>query len=388
VTATEIDHYPGPSRSTPSWTGELSANYTRYIPAISGGLGAIQHNVETPVLQLTNLHGDVIATATDSETSTKLASTVAEASEYGVPATEAPPKYSWLGSHQLPTTLPSGTIAMGARSYIPQLGRFLQDDPIPGGSANAYAYTYGDPVNAFDPTGAYTIGGPSQALIGYANETSVQASEEQAAINAAVRAEAERKAAEAAAQAAAYAGFETEGPEEEWGEEDEEEEEWAEQYASWRHGGGIERATPQSEEGLLYQPIEEEAHSQQRQREMSTLAALCRTELSGRTKGTPRGACARYVSIFGKIWHAIKHAWHVIVHGAKHVYETLHQLYWSARAWYNLNVGPVLQHWECVADGASIGLLAGIGTAAAGPWASGYISTGAGVATSEVCERA
>ena len=42
---------------------------------------------------------------------------------------------------------------MGARTYAPQLGRFLQTDPIPGGSANAYAYTYGDPVNSNDLTG-------------------------------------------------------------------------------------------------------------------------------------------------------------------------------------------------------------------------------------------
>ena len=47
---------------------------------------------------------------------------------------------------------------MGARSYIPQLGRFLQPDPAPGGSASAYAYTFGDPVNSSDPTGTLTYG--------------------------------------------------------------------------------------------------------------------------------------------------------------------------------------------------------------------------------------
>jgi uncharacterized protein RhaS with RHS repeats len=45
---------------------------------------------------------------------------------------------------------------MGARSYVPQLGRFLQPDPMAGGSANAYSYTFGDPVNTTDPTGTYT----------------------------------------------------------------------------------------------------------------------------------------------------------------------------------------------------------------------------------------
>jgi hypothetical protein len=50
---------------------------------------------------------------------------------------------------------------MGARSYIPQLGRFLQPDPSPGGSANAYSYTYGNPLNETDLTGSETSGGTS-----------------------------------------------------------------------------------------------------------------------------------------------------------------------------------------------------------------------------------
>ncbi len=45
---------------------------------------------------------------------------------------------------------------MGARAYIPQLGRFEQTDPQPGGFANAYAYTDDDPVNESDSTGECT----------------------------------------------------------------------------------------------------------------------------------------------------------------------------------------------------------------------------------------
>ena len=42
---------------------------------------------------------------------------------------------------------------MGARVYIPALGRFAQLDPKIGGSANGYDYVGQDPVNSSDPSG-------------------------------------------------------------------------------------------------------------------------------------------------------------------------------------------------------------------------------------------
>ncbi|WP_127509306.1 RHS repeat-associated core domain-containing protein [Actinoplanes solisilvae] len=42
---------------------------------------------------------------------------------------------------------------MGARLFVPGLGRFLTMDPVAGGSCNAYEYACADPVNVFDLDG-------------------------------------------------------------------------------------------------------------------------------------------------------------------------------------------------------------------------------------------
>ena len=44
---------------------------------------------------------------------------------------------------------------MGERLDDPTLGRFLQTDPVPGGSANAYDYANQDPTDQFDLTGQW-----------------------------------------------------------------------------------------------------------------------------------------------------------------------------------------------------------------------------------------
>lgn len=41
----------------------------------------------------------------------------------------------------------------GQRTYVPQLGRFPQVDPVMGGSANAYDYSNQDPPNVDDLDG-------------------------------------------------------------------------------------------------------------------------------------------------------------------------------------------------------------------------------------------
>jgi RHS repeat-associated protein len=52
----------------------------------------------------------------------------------------------------------TGLDLLGARYYNASLGRFLSKDPIEGGSANAYEYAGGDPINKVDPEGTYFFG--------------------------------------------------------------------------------------------------------------------------------------------------------------------------------------------------------------------------------------
>ena len=253
-----LSHYAGPS-STPTWTENATTKtWTRNITGINGSLTAIQNEGANPVLQLTNLHGDIIATASPSETATALTSK-ADTSEFGVPTTTNPGKYAWLGSMGLPTELPSGVIGMGARSYVPQLGRFLQPDPVPGGSANAYNYTFGDPINTSDPTGAYTntISAATQIAVELEGDgISAQGAGER---QRAEREAAERYAAELAARAAAEAAAEAAaaaGPQydEEWEEWEEWYEEESYEYASQRGDREV-----QTEAAVLFQPLNAEA---------------------------------------------------------------------------------------------------------------------------------
>jgi RHS repeat-associated protein len=212
TTSDILNHYAGPG-DAPAWTINTGGEWTRNIPGIGGGLAAIENNGAAPVLELTNLQGDLVATASLSETATELASKT-DTSEYGVPTVGSPPKYSWLGASELPTEeLLAGVVSMGIRSYVPQLGRYLQPDPIPGGSANAYVYTFGDPVNTSDPSGESGMPGwlleadnnEARELTEAATARRIEEEERKAAEEAAARAAAEA-AAQAAAAAAAAAG--------------------------------------------------------------------------------------------------------------------------------------------------------------------------------------
>jgi RHS repeat-associated protein len=285
MTSDATYNYNGPG-NTPSWLAYPSGEWTREITGIDGNLVAEQHNTETPILQIANLHGDIIATMPDEAGTPKLNST-AEPTEYGVPNVPAPSPHSWLGAYAQRTELPSGVIDMGARSYIPQLGRFLQPDPQPGGSADAYAYTHGNPVNETDLSGQFTVTYGGLSVVSTGEGVSLENGIGIAA--GAVMPPPVSIQAEEAFEASLQADQNTAGTEEyeEWWEE--EGEYGGYEYASDHSGrkGGQEEV--HVEPAILVQPLNGEAGEGEEAATLGSAVPLCKAGSEGRCARPARG---------------------------------------------------------------------------------------------------
>jgi RHS repeat-associated protein len=142
------------SRTATQAAPGTETGWTRYIEDFSGDLCATVAKSGAKYLEVTNVRGDTVAELAATATATALSAKFA-VDEFGVPTgtTMGQRKYGFMGASQRESVVYGQVVSMGVRTYSPWVGRFLQADPVPGGSASAYDYANGDPINSSDPSG-------------------------------------------------------------------------------------------------------------------------------------------------------------------------------------------------------------------------------------------
>jgi RHS repeat-associated protein len=173
ATTTQVLHYSDPSSDSPAWVdeskGAATLSATRYVGGLDERLAAVVSVIGTSATtrwQLVDLAGHVATSAADDPAATTPDGTTLDADEFGDVSSPAA-RYGWLGGLQRSSDALGGLVLMGVRLYSPALGRFLQVDPVPGGSCSAYDYACGDPVNNQDVSGCVPCYIPFWAYPGY-----------------------------------------------------------------------------------------------------------------------------------------------------------------------------------------------------------------------------
>lgn len=168
------------SSDTPDFIRDNAWNVVEKYLALPGSIVlTIRPNEPEPTIKntysLPNIHGDVFAR-------TNSAGNILATYQTGpfgevivgqtMPSnTVKGASYNYVGQHQKLTesdfTTPGGIVQMGARMYVPGLGRFLSVDPIEGGTSNAYVYVL-NPVNDFDLEGTISWRSIAKVAVGVA----------------------------------------------------------------------------------------------------------------------------------------------------------------------------------------------------------------------------
>ncbi|WP_433349470.1 RHS repeat-associated core domain-containing protein [Micromonospora sp. CA-111912] len=154
-------HHYGSDGDTPAWTDEGSGNFTRSIAGLIG-LAGVFHNISGITWSINNLRGDLVAGMADGGSGLSYTS---EQTEFGLQRNASDTgtrRYGWFGSDQRAADTPGGLVLMGVRLYNPATGRFLQVDPIYGGSCNSYDYGCAEPVNQSDVSGCLVRCNPTK----------------------------------------------------------------------------------------------------------------------------------------------------------------------------------------------------------------------------------
>ena len=151
---------------SPALTINASAVVLDKTVSLPGGVQLTIRPATANIWSYPNIHGDIVATCDatgikqgatrgyDPYGNTLGATTLPDTSTGNLDA-------AWHGAQQRPTEHQAGlttTIEMGARQYTPLLGRFIETDPIQGGTPNDYTYP-GDPINQTDLNGLYCLTG-------------------------------------------------------------------------------------------------------------------------------------------------------------------------------------------------------------------------------------